>query len=326
MHGAAVSVRPVLSLRVQYSALSLADHDMSRKIAEQQPGSSGVLTAVIPFDVPGTASAGSSRPIGGVASKPLPPPKYTVRPARRRARRRPRRASAGSVKYCGVTSARAAGAAAARASPATARPVIRRRMEAIICRDRSRRPPRQPRIGGWMPQIDAPTVAEHRAQQRESLLDAAEAILLEAGHGALTFRALGERTGLARNSIYRYFSSRDDLIAALCERDMPRWLEELETAMAAADGPDARVAAFVSTQLRLVAHGSHRMAQLLGDAPLGPGRARADQRARLPARRAAGARARAPRTRSCGPARPGRRQRGRAAAARRGDARARSSR
>ena len=148
-----------------------------------------------------------------------------------------------------------------------------------------------------MPQIDAPTVAEHRAQQREGLLDAAEAILLESGHGALTFRALGERTGLARNSIYRYFSSRDDLIAALCERDMPRWLEELETAMAAAGDRDARIAAFVSTQLRLVAHGSHRMAQLLGDAPLGPRRARAHQRARLSARGAARARARRRRAR-----------------------------
>jgi AcrR family transcriptional regulator len=135
-----------------------------------------------------------------------------------------------------------------------------------------------------MPQIDAPTVAEHRAQQREALLDAAEAILLEDGHGALTFRALGERTGLARNSIYRYFSSRDDLIAALCERDMPRWLQELDEAMAAADGPDERVAAFVSTQLRLVAHGSHRMAQLLGDAPLGPAvRARINALAYRPA-------------------------------------------
>ncbi len=135
-----------------------------------------------------------------------------------------------------------------------------------------------------MPQIDAPTVAEHRAQQREGLLDAAEAILLESGHGALTFRALGERTGLARNSIYRYFSSRDDLIAALCERDMPRWLEELETAMAAAGDRDARIAAFVSTQLRLVAHGSHRMAQLLGDAPLGPAvRARINALAYRPA-------------------------------------------
>ena len=131
-----------------------------------------------------------------------------------------------------------------------------------------------------MPQIDAPTVAEHRAQQREALLDAAEAILLADGHSALTFRALGARTGLARNSIYRYFSSRDDLIAALCERDMPRWLEDLEAAMAAADGPDERVAAFVSTQLRLVAQGSHRMAELLGDAPLGPPCARASTRSR----------------------------------------------
>jgi hypothetical protein len=39
---------------------------------------------------------------------------------------------------------------------------------------------------------------------------------------------------------------------------------------------DARVGASVLTQLRQVAHGSHRMAQLLGDAPLAPAaRARA---------------------------------------------------
>ncbi len=135
-----------------------------------------------------------------------------------------------------------------------------------------------------MPQIDAPTVAEHRAQQREALLDGAEQILLEEGHGALTFGHLGERTGLARNSIYRYFSSRDDLIAALCERDMPRWLDELRTAMAAAPDADARIEAFVSTQLRLVVAGAHRLAELLGDAPLGPAvRARINALAYRPA-------------------------------------------
>ena len=65
---------------------------------------------------------------------------------------------------------------------------------------------------------------------------------------------------------------------------MPRWLNELEAAMAAADGQDARIAAFVSTQLRLVAHGSHRMAELLGDAPLGPAvRARINALAYRPA-------------------------------------------
>jgi len=135
-----------------------------------------------------------------------------------------------------------------------------------------------------MPQIDAPTVAEHRAQQREALLDGAEQILLAEGHSALTFGHLGERTGLARNSIYRYFGSRDELIAALCERDMPRWLDELRAAMDAAPDPDARIAAYVSIQLRLVVAGAHRLAQLLGDAPLGPAvRARINALAYRPA-------------------------------------------
>lgn len=40
-----------------------------------------------------------------------------------------------------------------------------------------------------------------------------EADVLTGGCEALSFAALGERTGLARNSIYRYFTSRDDVIA-----------------------------------------------------------------------------------------------------------------
>jgi AcrR family transcriptional regulator len=122
-----------------------------------------------------------------------------------------------------------------------------------------------------MPRIAADTVAEHRAHQHEAILDAAEVILLADGYEALNFRALGEQAGIARNSVYRYFTSCDDIVAALCERDMPRWLVEIESAMAAAPEFDDRIAAFVATQLRLVADGSHRLAEVLGAAPLGPG-------------------------------------------------------
>lgn len=121
-----------------------------------------------------------------------------------------------------------------------------------------------------MPRIDADTVAEHREQQHVALLDAAEAILLDEGFEALTFRALGERTGLARSSVYRYFSSRDDLVAQVCERDLPYWLQELRDAMAVATTVEDTVTAFVGGQLRLVATGHHRLAEALGDAPLGP--------------------------------------------------------
>jgi len=135
-----------------------------------------------------------------------------------------------------------------------------------------------------MPRIAADTVAEHRAHQHDVILDAAERILLADGYEALSFRTLGEQAGMARNSVYRYFTSCDDVVAALCERDMPRWLVEIEAAMAAAPDFDDAIAAFVETQLRLVADGSHQLAEVLSSAPLGPGaRARIQALAYLPA-------------------------------------------
>jgi AcrR family transcriptional regulator len=135
-----------------------------------------------------------------------------------------------------------------------------------------------------MPRIEADTVAEHRANQHDALLDAAESVLMEDGYEALNFRILGERTGIARNSVYRYFTSSDDVVAALCERDMPRWLLEIEAAMAAAPDQPGRMAAYVETQLQLVAGGHHRLADVLQEAPLGPGaRARINALAYQPA-------------------------------------------
>lgn len=135
-----------------------------------------------------------------------------------------------------------------------------------------------------MPRIEADTVAEHRANQHDALLDAAESVLMEDGYEALNFRVLGERTGIARNSVYRYFTSSDDVVAALCERDMPRWLLEIESAMAVAPDQPARMAAYVETQLQLVAGGHHRLADVLQEAPLGPGaRARINALAYQPA-------------------------------------------
>lgn len=121
-----------------------------------------------------------------------------------------------------------------------------------------------------MPRIEAETLAEHRAFQEQALLEAAEQILLADGYDALSFRRLGEATGLARNSVYRYFASRDELLAALCERELPDWLRELELAMVAAEDLEARVEVFVETQLRLVSVGRHRLAEALAVAPLGP--------------------------------------------------------
>ncbi|MFF8593133.1 TetR/AcrR family transcriptional regulator [Streptomyces sp. NPDC015220] len=101
-------------------------------------------------------------------------------------------------------------------------------------------------------------MAEHRSMQRAALLDAARTLLSEGGTEALTFPALAERTGLARSSVYEYFRSRAAVVEELCAVDFPVWAAEVSVAMAAADGPEAKVEAYVRKQLELVGDRRHR--------------------------------------------------------------------
>ncbi|MER6983066.1 TetR/AcrR family transcriptional regulator [Streptomyces carpinensis] len=101
-------------------------------------------------------------------------------------------------------------------------------------------------------------MAEHRSMQRAALLDAARTLLSEGGTEALTFPALAERTGLARSSVYEYFRSRAAVVEELCAVDFPVWASEVSAAMAAADGPEGKVGAYVRKQLELVGDRRHR--------------------------------------------------------------------
>ncbi|MFE9095505.1 TetR/AcrR family transcriptional regulator [Streptomyces sp. NPDC007264] len=101
-------------------------------------------------------------------------------------------------------------------------------------------------------------MAEHRSMQRAALLDAARSLLSQGGTQALTFPALAERTGLARSSVYEYFRSRAAVVEELCAVDFPVWAAEVEAAMAAVEGPEAKVEAYVRRQLALVGDRRHR--------------------------------------------------------------------
>ena len=119
-----------------------------------------------------------------------------------------------------------------------------------------------------MPKIAAPTVAEHRARQREGLVAAARELLIEGGYAALSFGALAARTGLARPTIYSYFGSKDDLVVALCEAEFPAVAEETERAVGRATTTRDQIAAFVRAQLRVAQQRRYRIAHALANAPL----------------------------------------------------------
>jgi len=121
-----------------------------------------------------------------------------------------------------------------------------------------------------MPKISAPTVAEHRSRQRAALLDAARQLLEQRGYPALTFGALADRTGLARPTVYEYFASKDDLVVALCERELGRHAELVRARMAGATGPREQVTAFVRAQLDLAVEEPKLVAPPGAEAPVGP--------------------------------------------------------
>lgn len=98
-----------------------------------------------------------------------------------------------------------------------------------------------------MPKIAAPTVAEHREHILAALVDAAEAIL-RAGQ-PLTAGVVSQSAGIARNSIYRYVDSVDDLRGLVLKRYLPAWDDAVTSAMAPLSDPGDRIVEWVRVNL-----------------------------------------------------------------------------
>jgi AcrR family transcriptional regulator len=100
-----------------------------------------------------------------------------------------------------------------------------------------------------MPRITAPTLAEHRSLQRAALLDAAESLVVESGPAAATFAAVAHRAGLARSSVYEYFSSPSALVADLVADRLRRWGQETGRKLHGVDDPAERIGEYVRLSL-----------------------------------------------------------------------------
>ena len=113
-----------------------------------------------------------------------------------------------------------------------------------------------------MPRIQAPTVVEHQAQQRRVLLDAARALLTETGE-VPRMGEVGRRAGLARSSVYQYFGSADELLAAVVADVFPEWAGMVLDRVASAATPGARVWAYIEANVDLFAGSQQAVAQAL---------------------------------------------------------------
>lgn len=121
-----------------------------------------------------------------------------------------------------------------------------------------------------MPRIDAPTVAEHHRLRRASLIAAGRRLLATTGGDAVTPAAVGAAAGIARSSVYQYFESSGDLLAAIVEDAFASATARISEAVASVDEPHARIEAYLAVALDLGTDSEHRMFDGIDPATLPP--------------------------------------------------------
>ncbi|AHU89807.1 TetR family transcriptional regulator [Trueperella pyogenes] len=122
------------------------------------------------------------------------------------------------------------------------------------------------------PKISAPSVKEHHSMMYVRLVDAAEVILREDGPAALTAAAVATSAGMARNSIYRYVESIDDLRLLVLERYIPGWQKRIDAALAAESDPYLQLQILVEISLDIGAEAGHQWLIDVVKAGLGRGK------------------------------------------------------
>jgi AcrR family transcriptional regulator len=93
------------------------------------------------------------------------------------------------------------------------------------------------------------------AARYEAIIEAARALASESGLEAVQIVPVAERAGIAAGTVYRYFPSKDDLVAAVVSATAEREVAAIRAAAAAAPGAlsglAAAIVAFASGTMRM---------------------------------------------------------------------------
>jgi AcrR family transcriptional regulator len=112
-------------------------------------------------------------------------------------------------------------------------------------------------------EIDVDALTPNQAARRRRVLDAAMKLASEGGYDAVQMRDVAEQAGVALGTIYRYFASKDHLLAA-CQvelwKELARTLEERPPR---GDNPADRVLAILRRSTRAVERDPLRTAALV---------------------------------------------------------------
>ncbi|MBS0247982.1 MAG: TetR/AcrR family transcriptional regulator [Proteobacteria bacterium] len=97
-----------------------------------------------------------------------------------------------------------------------------------------------------MPYRRTESVVRRLAEREKAILDAAIALAGEGGMATVQVAAVARRAGIAAGTIYRYFPTKNDLVAELIAAVAGRELEAMQAAADAAPGPLSALASAIA--------------------------------------------------------------------------------
>src|SRR5437588_7861548 len=89
-----------------------------------------------------------------------------------------------------------------------------------------------------------------RVERRDAILDAAQALVASGDIEAVSMEAVAERAGVSRPLVYKHFANRNDLLAALYQRESSLLHAELTADVSAADTLEDTFRALIHGALR----------------------------------------------------------------------------
>ena len=104
-----------------------------------------------------------------------------------------------------------------------------------------------------MPRIRAASIDEHKEKTRRALLDAAQAMIDDAGTAEVPLGEIALAAGVGRTTFYDYFDDRDDVIASLVEEELPGVFAELIGSVDAGLAADCRLSELAARLVEFVA-------------------------------------------------------------------------
>jgi AcrR family transcriptional regulator len=116
-----------------------------------------------------------------------------------------------------------------------------------------------------MPRIAASNIEEHIRLQTERILDAASTLFSDTGYRCTDMGDIAKSMGLARNSLYRYYASKDHILVAVMKRDMAPIAGRIAELEERFTDPAERIDAWLELQIELATGPCHAMIKMLGD-------------------------------------------------------------